>query len=258
MLVIDDETDSRMLLTHQIEEFGCRTLSASSGEQGIRIAREFRPDLITLDLLLPDTTGWEILHALKADPLIRDIPVVIVSVIAGDNRGSVLGAVDVLDKPLDRTELLRVLRTHLESQAGKVLIVDDDPDARELLASCLDQEGAEVRTVSGGTEALRTLDGFTPDLIVLDLLMPGMDGIELLEIIRRRRCCRHTPVVVVTAKDLSSREIRQLSADTVGVLLKGERLEEDLRSIMQQLCIRETPEPADPALASVGRSESQL
>ncbi|MGI9189786.1 MAG: MHYT domain-containing protein [Longimicrobiaceae bacterium] len=258
VLVIEDETDSRMLLTHQIEEFGCRTLSASSGEQGIRIAREFSPDLITLDLLLPGTTGWEILHALKADPLIRDIPVVVVSVIAGDNRGSVLGAVDLLDKPLDRGDLLRVLRTHLQPSAGKVLIVDDDPDAQHLLASCLRDAAAEVMTASGGKDALRILDGFTPELIVLNLLMPGMDGVELLEIVRRRGSCRNTPVVVVTAKDLSSREIRELSADTVGVLLKGERLEEDLRSIMQQLCIRETPEPADPAFASVGRSESQL
>ncbi len=110
VLVIDDEFDARMLVAHMIEEMGCRVIAASSGEQGLRMAREFRPDLITLDLLMPEMTGWDVLKTIKADSQLQQIPVVVVSIVARENRGKILGAVDVLEKPLAREDLLSVLR----------------------------------------------------------------------------------------------------------------------------------------------------
>ena len=116
VLVIDDELDSRTLLTHTIAEFGCRVLAASSGEQGLRMAREFRPHLITVDLMMPDLDGWQVIRALKADPALRNIPVVVVSIVAGENRGRILGVVDVLQKPVARADLLAVLHRCLPSR----------------------------------------------------------------------------------------------------------------------------------------------
>src|SRR5439155_11999217 len=133
ILVIDDEFDARMLVTHMIEELGCKVIAASSGEQALRMAREFRPDLITLDLLMPKMTGWEVLKTIKADAQLRQIPVIVVSIVARENRGKILGAVDVLEKPLAREDLLSVLRRTLPTER-KLLVVDDDEDARRLIA----------------------------------------------------------------------------------------------------------------------------
>jgi two-component system sensor histidine kinase/response regulator len=258
VLVIDDETDSRMLLTHHLEEFGCQTITASTGEQGLRMAREFRPDLITLDLLLPGMTGWEILRALKADPELCEIPVVIVSIVAEENRGSVLGAVDLIEKPIERSELLAVLQRHLRPETpGRVLIVDDEADARDLLATYLREEAVEIRAAVNGKEALRVLEDFSPDLIVLDLLMPELDGIGLLQILQGSPAYRHIPVVVVTAKELSREEIRSLSHEALAVLSKDAELEEDLHAVIRQICTRATRTYSSAALAPSASSEAR-
>lgn len=245
VLVIDDETDSRMLLTHYIEELGCKVIAASSGDQGLRMAREFRPDLITLDLLLPDMSGWDILRSLKADPELCHVPVVVVSVIAEDNRGSVLGAVELLDKPIERDALLAIVERHLTPAAGRVLIVDDEPDARLLLATYLRDAGAEIRLAESGRAALRLLETFEPDLVVLDLLMPEMDGREVLRALQSTPAARRAPVVIVTAKDLSPAEVRQLNEEAEAVLQKDGDLEQELRAVLDHLRTRK----AAPRLA---------
>jgi PAS domain S-box-containing protein len=239
VLVIDDEFDARMLVTHMIEELGCRVIAASSGEQGLRMAREFRPDLITLDLLMPDMTGWDVLKTIKTDPQLRHIPVVVVSIVARENRGKILGAVDVLEKPLAREELLAVLQRTLSTER-KLLVVDDDEDALRLIAAYLSGEGYEIRTAGNGREALDLLTPFSPDLVILDLMMPVMDGMEFLDTIRADSRYRHLPVIIVTAKVLSPEEVRRLSADTQSILKKAELLEEDLKSVLQELLQKRT------------------
>lgn len=258
VLVIDDETDARMLLTHHLEELGCRTIAASGGEQGLRMAREFRPDLITLDLLLPETTGWEILRALKADSDLCDIPVIIVSMIASENRGKVFGAVDLLEKPIEQSELLAMLHRHMRPASnGRVLIVDDEADVRELLATYLSEARVEIRAAANGREALEVLDDFTPDLIVLDLMMPEVDGTGLLRRLRESETHRLIPVVVITAKDLSLSESRGLSRKTLGVLRKNGEIEADLRAIVQQVCRSGAGCEALPAAAGAGARETE-
>ena len=249
VLVIDDETDARILLTHHLEELGCQTITASSGAQGLRMAREFRPDLITLDLLLPGTSGWEVLRALKADPELSGTPVVVVSVIAAESRGSVLGAVEVIDKPVERETLRALLRRNVRPHPARVLVVDDDADARELLAGILREEGAEIRTARGADEALRELESFTPDLVVLDLLMPGTDGFALLRLLRASDAYRHLPVVIVTARELAPNELRDLRSEALMVLPKARALEDDLRAVVKRLGGRQP----GPAGVSYGR-----
>jgi CheY-like chemotaxis protein len=233
-LVIDDELDSRTLLTHAIEEFGCQTIAANSGEQGLRMAREFRPHLITVDLMMPELDGWGVIRALKADPASCDIPVVVVSIVGGENRGRILGAVDVLQKPVARENLLAVLHRCLPVRNPRILIVEDEEDARRLLAAHLEGEPCELRTAGNGQEALEVIETFAPDLVLLDLIMPVMDGMTFLDRIRAIPRFQFLPVVIVTAKELSRTESDRLRQVAQDIVKKGESFAADLRRILQR------------------------
>lgn len=247
VLVIDDELDSRTLLTHLLEEFGCQAIAASSGEQGLHMAREFRPHLITVDLMMPQLDGWQVIRAIKADPELRDIPVVVVSIVAGENRGNIIGAVDVLQKPVIREELLAVLRRSLPFNHPRILIVDDEEDARRVLGAHLEDEACEFRLARNGREALEVMEKFMPDLILLDLMMPVMDGMTFLNRIRTIPRFQWIPVVVVTAKELTVAEAEQLRQTAQDVVKKGDVFEADLKSIVRRLLQTSTrPNPPSP------------
>ncbi|MFO1489302.1 MAG: response regulator, partial [Verrucomicrobiota bacterium] len=235
VLVIDDELDSRTLLTHVITECGCRVLAASSGAQGLRLAREFRPDLITLDLMMPSMDGWQVVHAIKADLDLCRVPVVVVSVVANENRGHILGAVDVLQKPVTREDLLAVLQRNLCVPKPRILIVDDDEDARRVMASQLEGEVAEIRSAANGREALGVMEQFTPDLTLLDLMMPVMDGMAFLDAIRHDLRYQRLPVVVITARELTPQELEQLRFDALRVLNKSEAFAGELKRLLAEL-----------------------
>jgi len=234
VLVIDDELDSRTLLTHAVEELGCHAIAADSGEQGLHMAREFRPALITVDLMMPGLDGFHVIRAIKADPNLRNIPVVVVSIVASEHRGKVLGAVDILQKPVSRSELAAVLRRCLPLSTPRVLIVDDEADARHLLAEHLKEEHCAFETASNGREALELLPVFSPDLILLDLVMPEMDGMTFLNHIRSLPQYLFLPVVVVTARQLSPAETEQLRQTVQDVVEKGENFEADLDRVLRQ------------------------
>jgi PAS domain S-box-containing protein len=232
VLIIDDEADSRMMLTHYVEEFGCNVIATHSPASALKLARELRPGLITLDLMMPEMNGWEVLRQLKADPELAEIPVVIVSIIAEDSRASLLGAIDLLQKPLDRDTLFAVLRRNIGLGRARILVVEDDADARDLLASMLAEHASELRTAANGQEALGVLRTFEPDLLITDLLMPVMDGMTFLETFRSTPRFQHVPVIVITAKDLTADEMERLSRHTAAVLQKGNALEPDLRRVL--------------------------
>ncbi len=234
VLVIDDESDSRILMMNFLEEAGYRVMTAGSGDEGLQLARQHRPDLITLDLMMPGKSGWEVLKELKADPSLQGIPVVVVSIVARDQGGLVMGAVDLLDKPLTRDKLNEVLRRNLRPRGGKVLIVEDDEDCQRLLAASLSEEGAELRAVSDGAQALALLETFSPDLVLLDLKMPVMDGTAFLEAVRRDPRYEKLPIVVVTAQELTAEQGKQLASDTAGVVHKGEDMETVLKQLVRQ------------------------
>jgi len=241
VLVIDDEPDSRTLLSHTITELGCKVLTASSGEQGLRLARERRPHLITVDLMMPELDGWEVIRKLKADPVLCHIPVVVVSIVAGEHQGSILGVVEVLQKPVSRADLLAALHRCLEVAKPRILIVDDEEDSRHMLAAHLESELCEIRSAVNGREALQIMNTFPPDLVLLDLIMPGMDGMTFLKQMRSKARFQFVPVVIVTAKELTRAEVEYLHQITEAVVEKGELFEADLQRVLRRFLPKGKP-----------------
>ena len=236
VLVIDDEADSRVLMSHYLEDFGCSVLTADDATEGIETARRERPDLITLDLMMPGMNGWDALKELKKDPEVREIPVVVVSILAGEGRGRLLGAVDLVTKPVEREDLLRVLwRNLVRRQGARVLVVDDEEDYRDSLMAHLEGAGLDVQTAANGQEALDSVASEVPDAIILDLTMPVMDGMTFLDRLRSNLYHAGLPVIVVTAKDLTSQEREELAEKASGVVEKGEGLEDRLTEVLGAL-----------------------
>ncbi len=235
ILIIDDDSDSRMLLTDYVEGYGSQVISANSGEQGLQMARKYRPDIITVDLFMPGMNGWDVSKEIRSDPILQNIPVIVISVVANENRGLLLGAVDFLDKPIERSELMTVLKRNLNDSRGRVLIVEDNPDAQKLISLYLSEENVEIRLAENGLAALQILDSFKPDVIVLDLMMPVMSGVEFLKRIRIDPRYFHLPVVVVSAQSLSAAETKELANDVSVVLKKGDpSIEADLLSVLRE------------------------
>ena len=223
-------------MTQYLEEFGCQVMTADRAEKGIELARQFHPDLITLDLLMPGMSGWDALRKIKQDPQIRDIPVVVVSIVAGEARGRLLGALDIVNKPVEREDLLRVLWRNLGRKRGaRVLVVDDDPDTRSLLEDYLEAVGLEVTYAGNGQEAFEALAKEVPDVILLDLAMPVMDGMTFLDRLRNDPYHAGLPVIVLTSRDLSDEEMEVLEEKASSVILKSEELEERLHEVLGSL-----------------------
>ncbi len=243
ILVVDDEADSRRLLEHYLEEAGCQVVTAKDGVEGLEVARRERPDLITVDLMMPRMSGWDMLRAVREEAPLRNIPVVVVSIVAQEGSGRVLGAVDLLDKPVDRDEFLGVLRRNLVGDVGRVLVVEDDRDTRRLLRHYLQELGLVVYVAENGERALELLRGMVPDLILLDLRMPVMDGPSLLERLRSEPSYASVPVVVLTAKDLDSAEAREISEEVMEVIPKVDRVEDRLATVIDRIFGTEEQEP---------------
>jgi len=219
VLVIDDEPAVRDIVTRFLGREGFRVMTAASGEEGLRFARQVAPDVITLDVLMPGMDGWAILAALKADPLLANIPVVMLTIVEEKNLGYALGAADYLVKPLDRDRLIEVIRRHRPERP--VLVVDDDPELRGLIRRVLEREGHTVIEAENGMIGLARARERQPGLVLLDLIMPEMDGFDFLEEFRREEAWRAVPVVVVTARDLTPEDRARLSGSVERVLLKG-------------------------------------
>ena len=234
VLLIDDSDDSRLLLSHIIEESGCRVFTAASGEAGISAALDRRPDLIVLDLLMPEMDGFETLQRVKAHPSIAQTPVIVVSVVASEYQARLAGAVDVLNKPISRETLGDAIDRALNVSPARVLIVEDSDDARQILESHLSGfPGLEVDSAPSAIDAIAKLQAFPADLILLDLMLPGMDGAEFLKRIRRIERYRETPVVIVTAKSLTDDEQRDLEREAISVITKGAALGADLARVLR-------------------------
>ncbi len=236
VLVVDDEQSAREMIRRMLAKEGFRVLQAASGEEALRCAREQRPDVITLDVMMPGTDGWAVLGALKADPALRDIPVVMVTVVDDKKLGYALGAADNLTKPVDRERLAEVLRRHLDHPGvGQVLVVEDDASTREMLRRTLEREGWAVLEAENGRVALERVEKHHPSVVLLDLMMPEVDGFEFLEALRDREEGRHIPVVVLTAKDVDEEDRRRLRGRVEKVLQKGAYRREDLLAEIHHL-----------------------
>ncbi|MGH2458004.1 MAG: ATP-binding response regulator, partial [Chloroflexota bacterium] len=226
ILVVEDETSAATLLTLYLGRGGYRTEVVTDGREVVERARALRPVAITLDVMLPSLDGWEVLRALKIDEIARDIPVAVVSVVSNQELGYALGAVDYFLKPVDRQALLNRLArytftTKVRSQTVRILVVDDDPDAVKLLAGSLTPAGFTVLKANGGAEGIDLAHQATPDLILLDLMMPGMSGFDVIAALKSDPTTRSIPILVVTAKLLTEEDKRALNGDVAAILRKG-------------------------------------
>ena len=230
ILVIEDNASAREALGKFLTLKGFHAEAAASGEEGLRLARELHPLAITLDLIMPGMDGWAVLSALKADPELAGIPVILFTGMADDrSKAFRLGASDFVTKPVDPDHLAAVLKRYaVGSVARRILVVDDDPDLRRHLRHLLEKEGLEVDEAGDGRAALARLDEQWPELILLDLLMPGMDGFAFLGELQRRKDGRFVPVVVLTAKDLTAADFERLGRPIEKVLRKGSLGQEQL------------------------------
>jgi hypothetical protein len=220
LLVIDDDGAARQLLRRIFTKEGFRVEEAATGAAGLAAARRLHPDAITLDVLMPEMDGWAVLTALKADPALADIPVIMLTVADQKQLGLALGAAEFLTKPVDRARLTSVLRRYATGPTPPhVLIVEDDAATRSLLQRTLAKAGWTVRTAENGKVALARLAEARPTLILLDLMMPEMDGFAFLEALRPLDPT--VPVVVLTAKDLTDDDRRRLNGGVARIVQKG-------------------------------------
>jgi CheY-like chemotaxis protein len=233
VLVIDDEAAVRDLMQRFLTKEGFRVATAAGGEEGLRRARELRPDAITLDVMMPGMDGWAVLTALKADPEIADIPVVMLTIVDDRNLGYALGAADYLTKPIDRERLVTVLEKYRRDLP--VLVVDDDAEIRELLRRMLEPEGYSVVEANNGRVALDRLRDVSPSVVLLDLMMPEMDGFEFVTEFRRDPRWRGIPIVVITARDLSRDDRERLNGYVQKILQKGAHGREELLAEVREL-----------------------
>jgi PAS domain S-box-containing protein len=227
ILIVDDDQMSREMIQSFLQREGFHVLLAATGEEGIRIAREERPGAITLDVMMPDMDGWAVLAALKSDPLTHDIPVIMLTVAEDRSRGYTLGASDYVTKPVDWNRLSEILKKYFAEPAS-ILVVEDDAGQRDHITQALTLAGWKVREAADGREALQQVDAQRPAIILLDLLMPNMDGFEFLDELRRREGGQNIPVIVVTAKDLDDTDRTRLQGSVANVLHKGAMSREEL------------------------------
>ena len=221
VLVIDDDPGARALMRRMLEREHYRVLLAEDGASGLALARERRPDAIALDVVMPGMDGWAVLAALKDDPALAEIPVVMTTMLDDEHLGLALGASEYLTKPIDRKRLSAVLERYVRQAEHGVLIVEDDAATRDMLARAVKTAGFAVREAENGRAGLDRVAEAAPSFILLDLLMPEMDGFAFLEELRARDAWRDIPVVVITAKELTTEDHRRLNGGVSRVVQKG-------------------------------------
>jgi len=220
-LVIDDDPAARAITRKVLSREGYAVVEAADGERGLQLAREIHPHLITLDILMPGMDGWAVLAGLKADPELAGIPVILQTILEDRNLGFALGASEYLTKPIDRKRLATLVKRYVPSPtAGPVLVVEDDAPTRAMLGKALGKGGWRVMEAENGRVALEEMEKNHPALILLDLMMPEMDGFEFLDTLRRRQPKRDVPVVVITAKTLTEADRRRLNGGVERVVQK--------------------------------------
>jgi len=248
VLVIDDDPIVHDLMTRVLARDGLRAVVASDGAEGLRLAKELRPLAITLDVMMPRIDGWAVLAALKADPDTAAIPVIMLTMVEDKSLGYALGASDYLTKPIDRDRLSAVLGKYRLGGAGDtVLVVEDDALIRAQVRGVLAAQGCAVVEAANGRVALGRLDETRPDLILLDLMMPEMDGFAFVEEVRRREEWRAIPIVVVTGKDLTAEDRWRLNGHVEEIVRKRAYSREELLREVRDRVVAHAPHAAGDA-----------
>jgi signal transduction histidine kinase/DNA-binding response OmpR family regulator len=226
VIIVEDDPVAAELLTRQIERAGFRTKIARTGAEVMAMAKEYKPAAITLDILLPDVDGWEVLTRLKQDHLTSDIPVVVVSVVDNPELGTALGAIDYFVKPVDAKDLVnRLSNFDFKQKSGGrqvcVLVVDDEAANRDWLKNVLEPAGFEVTLATGGQEGIELARSRKPDVVMLDLLMPDVNGFQVVQALGGHEATRSIPIMVLTAKHLTNADLAQLNGHVSTILRRG-------------------------------------
>ena len=239
VLVIDDDPAIRDILSRVLINEGIRPVTAMDGEDGLAKAREHHPDLIILDVNMPKVDGWSVLNTLKADDDLSDIPVVMQSIEDDRDLGFMLGASEYLVKPVNRDRLLSMLQKYVVDGDGRVLIVDDDEPTRRAIERTLSHQNWNVSHAIHGADAVDRMHEAIPTVILLDLMMPTMDGFEFLDILKTNPLWQNVPVVVMTAKELNNEDRQRLAGGVEKILAKSgldrHHFLEEIRRIVQSV-----------------------
>jgi CheY-like chemotaxis protein len=248
VLVVDDDPNARELLRRHLQRGGYAVRMAASGEEAMQLARTLQPDVVTLDALMPQMDGWAVLSAMKEDAALAEIPVIMVTIVDNQSIGFSLGAADYLIKPIDRDRLVRAVEKCCPRGAPRhVLIVEDDVPTSELMGRALRQIDCRVTQAENGRVGLERLNEALPDAILLDLMMPEMDGFEFLEVLRRDEGRTGIPVVVITAKELTDADRQRLNGGVERIVSKGTRgREEFLREVRDLVALHARPRAKEP------------
>ena len=248
VLIIDDDAAVRDLMLRHLTKEGFQVVTAANGQEGLHLARKVQPDVITLDVMMPQVSGWAVLSELKADPALAEIPVVLLTIVEDPQQGFSLGAADYLTKPIDYTRLVGILQKYQPATGDRAtapahaLVAEDDPTTRLILQRSLRKAGWTVSEAANGRIALDLLGEQLPDLILLDLMMPEMDGFEVLEHLRQHPVYCQIPVVVVTAMELTEHDQQRLDGGVQQILQKGVYSRDDLlREVQASLPRRAQP-----------------
>ncbi len=229
VLVVDDEVAVLDLMTRYLTREGFHVVTATTGAEALPLARQTRPCAITLDVMMPGMDGWAVLTALKNDPQLADIPVIMCTMVDDKTMGYALGATEYLVKPIDRKRLAAILKKYrCPHPPCPVLLVEDHAPTRALMAQMLRGAGWQVAEAENGRSALECVAANLPALILLDLMMPVMDGFEFVRQLRKVQAYRSIPVVIVTAKDLTEEDTKQLYGHVTAILHKGAYNKDDL------------------------------
>jgi len=236
ILVIDDDPTVHDLMRRFLTKEGFRVAIAPGGKEGIQLAKELKPDLITLDVLMAETDGWSVLTTLKADPETADIPVIILTMFDDKEMGFALGASDYMTKPINRDRLVTVLRKHHHGHGpSQVLVIEDEPSIRQMVRRVLEKEGWLVREAENGKAGLRAVAESRPAVILLDLMMPVMNGFDFVQELRKNKEWHDIPIVILTAKDLTVEDRQQLKGNVERVYQKGEYNRDQLLNEVREL-----------------------
>jgi signal transduction histidine kinase/CheY-like chemotaxis protein len=221
VLVIDDDATARELISDHLKAEGFSVVTAAGGVEGLKLAKELRPTVITLDVMMPDLDGWSVLTTLRQDPELAEIPVIMVTIVDEHRRGIALGAAGYLSKPIDRERLHQLIsQFRAPTPPTRVLLVEDDALQRERMLGWLTGPQWSVREATNGREALDRLRQSKPDVILLDLMMPEMDGFAVVAALQKEAAWRDVPVVVITARDLDAKDRERLNSGVQTVLVK--------------------------------------
>ena len=237
ILVVDDEENIRRLLSHELIRKGYIVIEASDGLQAIDLARQRQPDLITLDIIMPNVNGYDVVAVLRNDPETSEIPILIVSIIEDTAKGIRVGASDYVTKPFQVEEVLQKISGLLQKGAAKVLVADDDRSLVAAIKFELEKRGYTPSVAYSGEEALKSIEEDRPDLIVLDIVMPGMDGYEVMKALKENPGTADIPVVVLTDVEIDGDHVRALSLGASGFVIKSGGLEKLFEAIENVLSV---------------------